>query len=91
MHPLIALLDLLVSLYSFVVFIYVLMQLLAYFKIINTSQPFVVWLTNTLGNLIEPALNKIRKYIKPYDNIDFSPMVLLIALYFIQYCLRYYF
>ncbi len=90
MHPLIALLDLLISLYSTAVFVYVLIQLLAYFNIINMNQPFVITVNRFLSGLIEPALMRIRKYVRPYNNMDFAPLILLIGLYFIQYCLRYY-
>ncbi len=91
MHPLIALLDFVISLYSLAVFIYVVIQILAYFKILNTEQPVVIQINKFLNALVEPALSKIRKYVKPYDNIDFSPLILLIFLYFLQYCIRYYF
>lgn len=91
MHPIVALLSLVIGMYGWVVFIYVLVSLLGHFDIINRNQPFVIKARSFLGDLVEPVLNKIRKYVKPYNNVDWSPAILLIALYFIQYCLNYYF
>jgi YggT family protein len=41
-----------------------------------------------LDALIEPLLRPIRSVLPTYGNIDFSPLVLLLILYFIKYLLR---
>jgi YggT family protein len=91
MHPIIALLDFVIGLYSMAVFIYVLLQLLIHFNIVNSSQQAVASVMKFLSDITEPALSRIRKYLKPYNNFDFSALILLIGLYFLQSCLRYYF
>jgi YggT family protein len=91
MQPLIVLLNEIIGLYAFLVIIYVVIQLLAYFRILNTDQPVVIKVQGFLAKLIEPVLSRIRRYIKPYDGIDFSPFILLVILRFLQYCLVYYF
>jgi len=90
-HPIVALIDMVLGLYGWTVFIYVMLQLLVYFQIINPSQTLISKVTRFLADIIEPALNKIRKHVKPYNNIDLSPAILLIAIYFVQYCINYYF
>ncbi len=41
-----------------------------------------------LDALIEPLLRPIRSVLPTYGNIDFSPLVLLLILYFIKYLFR---
>ena len=53
------------------VFIY---TLLRYF--LDPYHPVI----NTLGQVIEPLLAPIRKHIPPIGGLDFSPLVLMIAL-----------
>lgn len=91
MHPITVLLSLLLSLYGWVVFFYVLVNLLVYFDVLKTDQPFVIRARKLLADAVEPVLAHIRKYVKPYNGVDWSPAILLIAIYFLQYCLNYYF
>jgi YggT family protein len=41
-----------------------------------------------LDALIEPLLRPIRNVLPTYGNIDFSPLVLLLILYFIKHLFR---
>ena len=41
-----------------------------------------------LDALIDPLLRPIRNFLPAYGNIDFSPLVLLLILYFIKYLFR---
>jgi YggT family protein len=91
MHPIAVLLDMILSLYSWVVLIYVLIQLLSFFNIVNINQPFVFRLNRILADLTEPALRRIRIYLKPINGFDISPVILLMAIHFLSYCLHYYF
>lgn len=90
LHPVIALLDLILGFYSFIVFVYIIMRLLTQFEILNPYSPFVGKLLKLFGDLVEPVLNKIRKYVKPIGSVDLSPVILLLAIYMVQYCLYYY-
>lgn len=91
LNPITALLNFILDIYAWVVFIYVIMQLLSYFNVINTNEPLVVKIMKIFAGLCEPILSRIRRYIGIYNNFDFSPLILLLALKFIQYCLIYYF
>ncbi len=89
--PIVALINMIIELYSFVIFVYIVIQLLIYFEIVNKFQPFVAKVMQVLSSITEPVFNKIRKYLKPINGVDISPLVLLLTLHFIQYCLAYYF
>ncbi|MDX1949443.1 MAG: YggT family protein [Rickettsiales bacterium] len=89
--PFIALINLILELFSLVIFVYIIVQLLIYFEIVNKYQPLVSRIMGFLSGVIEPILNKIRKYIKPINGVDISPVLLLISIHFVQYCLTYYF
>ncbi|MEA4811056.1 MAG: YggT family protein [Anaerolineaceae bacterium] len=41
----------------------------------------------TLDRLVEPMLSPIRKIIKPVGALDFSPVVLMIVIYLIEWAL----
>jgi len=41
-----------------------------------------------LDALIEPLLRPVRSILPTYGNVDFSPLVLLLILYFIKHLLR---
>jgi YggT family protein len=90
MHPLVVIIDQVIGLYAFTVLVYVVIQLLGHFKVLDVNSSIVIKVQGFLAKLVEPALSKIRIYVKPFDGIDFSPLVLLILLHFIRYSLVYY-
>lgn len=90
LHPVIALIDLIFGFYGLIVFIYIIMRLLTQFEILNPYSPFVGRALKLFGDLVEPVLDKIRKYVKPIGSVDLSPVILLMAIYMVQYCLEYY-
>ena len=90
MSPIVFLIDSFLSLYILGVFIYVIAQLLIHFNVINPYQPLISKIMGFLAGIIEPALAKIRKYIKPINGFDISPVILLLLLQFIQYTVIYY-
>lgn len=78
----------LVGLIAQVIFWLVLIQfiigLLVQFDVLNRRQPLVFQIYNGISQLLDPLLNPIRRILPASGGIDFSPMVLLIALYFLQ-------
>jgi YggT family protein len=89
MHPLLWLLDSVLGLYGLLVFIYLIIEMLISFNIINRYQPFVRAVQQTLARIIEPVLAKIRRFLPAAGPIDLSPIVLFLAIQFAQYCIRY--
>lgn len=91
LNPVLALLNLVLDIYCFAILVYIIINLLSHFEIINKYQPLVARVMTFLAQIIEPVLSKIRKYLKPINGIDLSPVVLLLAIRFVQYCIVYYF
>ena len=84
MYAIIGLLDTVLNLYTWVVFIYVIMGWLVQFKVINPSNQFVAMIGNTLHRLVEPVLRPIRRFMPNLGGIDISPVVLIIVLWFLR-------
>ncbi len=89
--PPIYLLDMLLSLYGWVIIIAIVLYWLVQLQVVNPYQPFVQRLQQVLARLTEPVLIRIRRVVPPVGGVDLSPIVLLIALSVIRYTLRYYF
>jgi YggT family protein len=89
MHPILYIIYLLLDFLSFTLLVYITINLLVYFNVINPYRPFVQKLNALLAGVIEPILTKIRRYIKPTNGVDLSPLALVLAIYFLQYCISY--
>lgn len=90
MNPLIYILVTLISLFEWVLIIYIIMSWLIGFGILNKYQPIVRKVYDVLAKLTEPALARIRRHMPDIGGIDLSPIVLLLGLYFLRYCIVYY-
>ena len=88
-NPIIALIMLLLNLYWWVVIIAVIVSWLIAFNVINTYNNFVRGLLRALGSLTEPVFRRVRKVVPPIGGLDLSPMVVLVAIWFIQYSLTW--
>lgn len=84
MYALFTLIDTVLNLYTWIVFIYVIMGWLVQFNVINTRNQIVAMIGNTLHRLVEPVLRPIRRIMPELGGIDISPVVLIIVLYFIR-------
>lgn len=91
MHPLIYLIYMLLNLYSMVLVVWIILTWLIAFGVVNRHNRFVSTVEQVLERLVEPALRYIRRYIPPIGGMDLSPILLFIAISFLQYTLRYYF
>jgi YggT family protein len=67
-----------------IVIIGVIVSWLISFEIINTSNEIVAGVSNFLYNVTEPVLQPIRRVLPNLGGLDFSPMVLVLILYFLQ-------
>ncbi|MBL4596780.1 MAG: YggT family protein [Robiginitomaculum sp.] len=72
------------SLLILVVFIRVIMSWLVSFNIINLQNRFVAIIWDISGKLTEPLVRPIRQILPPMAGFDFSPIILLLALYFLR-------
>ena len=82
LNPFINLISAVLSIYSFLLILYVIFYYLFLFKIINQHNQFVVQVNRFLIRIIEPVLSKIRNYIPPIAGIDVSIIIVFLAIYF---------
>ena len=84
MNSLLFLIIQIISLYKFVLIIYIITTWLINFNVINTSNRFVYSVMEILYKLSEPSLRIVRKYIPNFGSIDISPIIVYLALEFLQ-------
>ena len=84
MNSLLGLLIQIIDLYKLVLVIYIIVTWLIAFNIINTSNRFVYSIMGILYRLSEPSLRMVRRYIPNFGNIDISPIIVFLLLWFIQ-------
>ena len=84
MNSLLGLIIQIINLYKFVLLIYIVTTWLISFNIINTSNRFVYTAMDFLYRLCEPSLRLVRKYVPSFGNIDISPIIVYLLLWFIQ-------
>src|SRR5262245_59435704 len=54
------------------------------FNVVNPRNQFVMTIGNSLFRITEPALRPIRRYMPDLGGIDISPIILLLAIFFIR-------
>lgn len=82
--PLYNLVDTLLWLYMWVLIIAVIMSWLLAFGVVNTQNQFIATLSEFLFRLTEPALHPIRRMLPNFGGLDISPVILILAIYFIR-------
>ena len=67
------------------------LQLLTFIVIVDAFRSFFLPPDNKvreqLGRIVNPLLNPIRKIIPPINNLDFSPIILIILIQIVEYLL----
>lgn len=86
-NPIVALLLLLLDLYWWVVIVAVVVSWLVAFGVLNTYNEFARTIVRALSALTEPVFRQIRRVIPTVGGLDFSPFIVLIAIWFIEYVL----
>jgi YggT family protein len=87
-----ALLDvvlLALDLYTYVIIGVAVLSWLLAFNVINIHNDFVRSVWNGLNALTEPLLGRIRRWLPAMGGLDISPIVLLLAIYFLQRLIAY--
>ncbi|TAL04508.1 MAG: YggT family protein [Rhodospirillaceae bacterium] len=82
--PLLQVVDVVLNLYSWAVIISVVLSWLVNFNVVNPSNQFVRMVGSSLHQLVEPALNRIRRVLPMFGALDLSPIVLLLIIFFLQ-------
>ena len=84
MKSIFILLDSIIAIYIWIVIINAILSWLVAFNILNTQNRFVLSVLDTTYKLIDPALNKIRRFLPTFGSVDLSPVVLILFLMFIR-------
>ena len=84
MNSLLGLIIQIINLYQFLLLIYIIATWLVNFNIINVSNKFVYSIMQVLYRLCEPSLNLVRRYIPNFGNIDISPIIVYLGLWFLK-------
>ena len=84
MNSLLGLIIQIINLYKLVLLIYIIATWLISFNVINTSNRFIYSAMEILYKLSEPSLRLVRKYVPAFGNIDISPIIVYLLLWFVQ-------
>ena len=84
MLELIGFISKVIDLYIFLVVVMALLSVLMAFNIINPYNDIVRTVYKGLLAITEPALRPIRRLLPDTGGIDFSPLVLIVCLWFVQ-------
>ena len=82
--PLLAVINVAIGIYTWIVIASVIMSWLVNFNIINSNNNFVLMSMDFLYRVTEPILMKIRRFVPVLSGFDLSPMVLILLLWFVQ-------
>lgn len=74
----------LLSLYKLALFMFIVINWLEAFGIVNRYNGFVYGIQNFLQSITDPVLSRIRNIIPPINGWDLSPIALIFVIYFIQ-------
>ena len=78
------------KLYSYVVIANVIISWLIAFNVLNTQNRFVYSILEFTYRLTDPILNNIRRFLPNLGNLDISPIILLLLIWFIEMCMKLY-
>ena len=77
-------LALVIQILWLVILAQVIMSWLVNFNVLNLRQPMVYKLWDLLNRILEPIYAPISKVLPSFQGVDFTPMVVIIAMIFLQ-------
>ena len=89
MNALLITLSSVITLYIYIIIASAIFSWLIAFNVVNTQNKFVYTVYDILNRLTEPALVPIRRFMPNLGGLDLSPIILLLALIFVQNFIRY--
>ena len=84
MQSLVFLIDKVIDIYTWIVIASAIMSWLVAFGVVNTRNQFIRMVVDVLYRLTEPVLRPIRRMLPHLGGIDISPVILLLALFFLR-------
>ena len=88
MTSLFQILMLILSVAKFFIFAHFIMSWLISFQVLNIRQPFVQQVWYGLNRILEPLYAPIRRILPAMGGLDLAPLVVLIAIYALEFVLR---
>ncbi len=90
MHPIFALIYVILDIYKWVLIASVILSWLVALNVVNTYNRVVNIIGDVLWRLTEPVLRPIRQFVPSVGGLDLSPLVALLLVWFLQYLIVYY-
>jgi YggT family protein len=84
MYAVLNLLNTVITIYIWLLIASVVLSWLIAFNVVNTGNHFVYQIRDFLHRITEPLLRPIRNLLPNLGGIDISPIVLILALYFVR-------
>ena len=84
MRSILWLFDTLITLYVYVLIASAILSWLVAFNVVNSRNPVVAQVGEFLYRITEPALRPIRRLLPNLGGIDVSPIILILALFFLR-------
>ena len=83
-----ATIDMVLGLYTWIIIASAIFSWLYTFNVVNSNNRFVGMIGEFLYKATEPALRPIRRIMPDLGGLDISPIVLLIAIFFLRTFIR---
>jgi YggT family protein len=80
LYALFGIIDMILQVLVWVIIAQVIISWLVAFNVINTQSDFVRTVLNVLDRLTAPLYRPIRKILPDFGGIDFSPIILILAI-----------
>ena len=81
-------LMLILNIAQWIVLIHVIMSWLINFQVLNLRQPLVSQIWYGLNRILDPIYSRIRSVLPNLGGLDLAPLIVLIAIFFLQQLLR---
>ncbi|HUE66223.1 MAG TPA: YggT family protein [Rhizomicrobium sp.] len=89
LNPIAALLIEVLEIYKWIVIAAVIVSWLTAFNVINQHNNFVRTVLRILIALTDPVFRQVRRIIPPLAGLDFSPIVVFVIIWFLQYTISW--
>ena len=90
MRALFLVIDIAQQLYVWLLIAAAVLSWLVAFNVVNTRNQFVAMIGEFLYRITEPVLRPIRNMLPAMGGIDISPIILILIIIFIRYCIALY-
>ena len=90
MRALFLVIDIALEIYIWLLIAAAVLSWLVAFNVVNTRNQVVAMVGDFLYRITEPALRPIRNMLPSLGGIDISPVILILIIIFIRYCIAFY-